>query len=514
MKPIKYFAPADPYRRILLWTGSTAVPVLVTLLLLFLHANSTTCGMTFLVLVVWFATQVGPGLALFVAFVSAILFDFYFLPPYRSLAISSIQDWLAMSAYVISCVVVSRVAERARRQTQQVDQRRADVERLFSLSQEMMLHDDAQGLVRDIPLLVERIFELDAVLLYVRDASRTEPSGIPEQDQLYASVPDVSVNIRLILRALPRTWDTVPELPDGYVPINLVFGMKSVGTLALKPAILSHEVATSVAAQVAIALTRAIAVEASARLEAVRSSERLRNALIDSLTHELRTPLTAIRAAATTLLDSNGMDAQNLDPSIRTELATIINEESSRLDVLIGDAIEMAEIDSESIRVEPAPLHTRTILEQAVEESRAQLASHRIIIAVEGSDKPLWFDPHLIGRVLRHLLENAARYTPPGTRIVLRSRRVSDKLEFLVEDSGPGIDAYDLPLIFEKFYRGKRGSSVAKGSGMGLAITRAILSAHGGSIEVDSTPGKGTTFRLWIPAVDKPPSSKSPVLAG
>jgi two-component system sensor histidine kinase KdpD len=195
-------------------------------------------------------------------------------------------------------------------------------------------------------------------------------------------------------------------------------------------------------------------------------------------------------------------------------LATIINEESSRLDVLIGDAIEMAEIDSESIRVEPAPLHTRTILEQAVEESRAQLASHRIIIAVEGSDKPLWFDPHLIGRVLRHLLENAARYTPPGTRIVLRSRRVSDKLEFLVEDSGPGIDAYDLPLIFEKFYRGKRGSSVAKGSGMGLAITRAILSAHGGSIEVDSTPGKGTTFRLWIPAVDKPPSSKSPVLAG
>jgi two-component system sensor histidine kinase KdpD len=112
----------------------------------------------------------------------------------------------------------------------------------------------------------------------------------------------------------------------------------------------------------------------------------------------------------------------------------------------------------------------------------------------------------LLGRVLRHLLENAARYCPPGSRIVLRSRHAGDRLEFTVEDNGPGIDPHDLPLIFEKFYRGKRSSSKGKGTGMGLAIVRAILTAHGGAITVDSSPAQGTTFRFWVPLVEKEPS--------
>jgi two-component system sensor histidine kinase KdpD len=127
---------------------------------------------------------------------------------------------------------------------------------------------------------------------------------------------------------------------------------------------------------------------------------------------------------------------------------------------------------------------------------------------VEGPDeldKPVWFDPHLLGRVLRHLMENAARYTPLGSRITLSSRRAGDRLEFCVEDNGPGIDAADLPLVFEKFYRGKK--SGGKGSGMGLAIARAILAAHGGGIEASSVPGQGTSFRFWVPLVEKEPAS-------
>jgi two-component system sensor histidine kinase KdpD len=253
---------------------------------------------------------------------------------------------------------------------------------------------------------------------------------------------------------------------------------------------------------VAIALTRSLAIETAVRLEAARSGDRLRNALIDSLTHELRTPLTAIRAAATTLLDGHGLDMET-----RNELASIVDEESARLDVLIGKAMEMAEIDAEGIMVHAVPLHTRTVLEQALEESRVLLSAHRVVISVEGPDNPVWFDPHLLGRVLRHLLENAARYTSPGTRIVLRSRRAEGKVEFMVEDDGPGIDAYDLPLIFEKFYRGKRGTKGAKGSGMGLAIVRAILAAHGGSIAVESSAGRGTRFCLWIPEVERGPDA-------
>jgi two-component system sensor histidine kinase KdpD len=285
--------------------------------------------------------------------------------------------------------------------------------------------------------------------------------------------------------------------------MTLMLGMRPVGALGWRPAVLSREVASAVTAQVAIVLARAIAIEASTRMEAAREGERLRTALIDSLTHELRTPLTSIRVAATTLLEADGLDEAG-----RLDLASIVDEEAARLDSLIGEAVEMAEIDAKVVQVHLAPEHPRSLIDQAVEESRKALASRRITVSVEGSDEPAWFDPHLLGRVLRHLLENAGKYTPQGSRITLSSRRNGDRLEFCVEDNGPGIDALDLPLIFDKFYRGKRGAIVGKGSGMGLAITRAILTAHGGEIEVSSVPGKGTSFRFWVPLVEKEPASE------
>jgi two-component system sensor histidine kinase KdpD len=298
--------------------------------------------------------------------------------------------------------------------------------------------------------------------------------------------------------------------------------LRPVGALGWQPAKLSREVATAVSAQVAIALTRATAIEASARMEAAREGERLRTALIDSLTHELRTPLTSIRAAATTLLQGEG-----LDDASRQDLAAIVDEEASRLSALIGEAVEMAEIDANVVQVHLVQQHPRALLDQAVEESRKVLANHRVLIAVEEPgnlgepgkpdrqdrqgrqdkpDKPAWFDPHLLGRVLRHLLENAARFTPAGGRITLRSRHEGDRLVFCVEDSGPGIDPLDMPLIFEKFYRGKKSAAAGKGTGMGLAIVRAILAAHGGGIEATSLPGQGASFRFWVPLMEKEPN--------
>jgi two-component system sensor histidine kinase KdpD len=280
----------------------------------------------------------------------------------------------------------------------------------------------------------------------------------------------------------------------------LTLGLRPVGALGWQPARLSREVATAVSAQVAIALTRATAMEASARLEAAREGERLRAALIDSLTHELRTPLTSIRAAATTLLQGEGLDELS-----RQDLAMIVDEEASRLDALIGEAVEMAEIDANVVRVHAVPHLPRALLDQAVEASRKALAHHRVVIEVEGAEVPAWFDPHLLSRVFQHLLENAARFTPAGGRIALLCRRGDGRLEFAVEDSGQGIDPIDLPLIFDKFYRGKKSTHVGKGTGMGLAIVRAILAVHGGGIEAVSTPGKGASFRFWVPLVEKQP---------
>ena len=226
---------------------------------------------------------------------------------------------------------------------------------------------------------------------------------------------------------------------------------------------------------------------ASARLEASREGERLRTALIDSVTHELRTPLTSIRAAATTLRQGEG-----LDDAAQQELVAIVDEESARLDALIGEAVEMAEIDANVLQVAPAPQHTRTLLEHAVREVTGCAG-----VAPGGDSGGGARRPGLVrscscwAACFAILLENAARYCPPGSRIVLRSRRSGDRLEFSVEDNGPGIDPVDLPLIFEKFYRGKKSTGKGKGTGMGLAIARAIVAAHGGGIEANELTATG-----------------------
>ena len=468
--------------------AAMGLALLTTLALVELGANSTGAGMVFLVLVVLSATQAGIRLALFQAVLCAVAFDYFFLPPYRTLRLAGVQQWVEMFSFVACSLVVGRVAELARKQTRQAEQRREDVERLYELSQEMMLHEDAEEMIQDLPRMIDRIFTLNGVALYVCD-----------QDQFYSSTAKLPEGVKETMRGLTQGHNPTLHEHAGFFSTALMLGMRPVGALGWRPSSLSREVASAVSAQVSIALARLIAVETSARMEAAREGERLRTAL----THELRTPLTSIRAAATTLLQAEGLDEAG-----RMDLVSIVDEEATRLDVLIGEAVEMAEIDANVVQVHLGPQHPRALLEHAVEESRKALTNHKVALDVEDGDEPAWFDPHLLGRVLRHLLENAATHTPAGTRVMLKSWRDGKRLEFSVEDTGPGIDSIDLPLIFEKFYRGKKRGSRGKGSGMGLAITRSLLKAHDGAIEVQSTPGMGTTFRFWVPLVEKEPVEK------
>lgn len=474
------------------WLTAILCPTLLSLVLVVIHADDSVAGLTFLVLVVLWTSLAERAVSIFVALSSALLFDYYFLKPYRTLDISGYQDWLSMIAFVLAFVVVNRVAEHARRQTRNADQRREDVERLYELNQDLMLRGDSADLLDEIPRMIQRNFNLEQVLLYSR-----------ANDQLYPAASPLAASV------LPRLRQAVPNaepdaaLLEGFTAIHILFGMNNLGILAWRPGLLSREIAVSIGAQIAVLITRASAIEESARLEASRSADRLRAALIDSLTHELRTPLTAIRAAASTLVDGTG-----LDPESSRELALVVDEESTRLDQLIGEAVEIAEIESAGIQVNPQPVHTAAFLEQAVQQSRAELGNRRIHIRAQQPDSPVWFDSHILGRALRHLLENAARYTPETTQIWLESRRTPKRLEFLVIDDGPGIAPADLPQIFDKFYRGKNSNQRGvrqRGTGMGLAITRALLAAHHGEITAESTPGRGATFLLSIPRLDHAP---------
>ncbi len=316
-----------------------------------------------------------------------------------------------MVSFALSCCCGSRLAERARKQTVRAQQREEDVGKLYSLSQEMMLFEDADQLLRDLPGAIGRIFALEGVVLYVGD-----------YDRYFSSTGEVSPSMRAHMQAVAQGLNPTVAPFAGYQTNALALGLKPVGALAWRPDALSLEVATAVSAQVSIAVARSIAMAATTRIEAAREADRLRTALIDSLTHELRTPLTSIRAAATTLLESEGLDEAG-----RVEMVRVINEEAQRLDQLIGEAVEMAEIDANVVQVKMSSMHPRALLDEAVEQSRKILAAHKVTILpnpADGnrdSDQPAWFDPHLLSRVLRHLLENVASHTPPGSRVTLSS---------------------------------------------------------------------------------------------
>ena len=465
----------------------------VTVLLVSLKVSATTAGLAFLTLVVWFATLTGYRLSLYVALAGAAVFDFFFLPPFHTFRLAGTEQWVAMVSFVASSAVVGRVSERARQQKVKAEQRRSEVEQLYALAQQMMLYEDAEQLLSRMPRMLSEIFAFEAVALFVS-----------ENRGFYASAEELPMGLRASLEAMVAGAVISREQAGEFTLMPLLLGLRPVGALAWRSDSLSRNAATAVCAQVAIAVARSLATETATRLQATREAERLRVALTDSLTHELRTPLTSIRAAASTLLSSGLLDAD-----ARHELTAVIDEEARRLDLLIGEAVEMAELDARPVKVNLQPQTPYHLLEQATEASSKNLYRHTIVLEPEQFTRQVWLDAHLLGRVLRHLLENVAAHTPAGTEVRLDVFASSGRLVFTVEDNGPGIDARDLPHIFERFYRGQRKKAGSKGSGMGLAIVRSLLTAQGGGIEVRSEPEHGACFHFWVPLVEHDPQAQS-----
>jgi two-component system sensor histidine kinase KdpD len=379
-------------------------------------------------------------------------------------------------------VLVSHLADSERRAAAQSEARRNEVERLFEFSEQLLLHDDLRALARTAPSLIATTFKLRAVALYIR-----------EQRAAYYSDPANELLPVENLKLVAEEPETPVKPASGVRLLPLALGMRSSGALALTEGTYAEGMYEAIAGLMAIALERASALEQFSHIEASREGERLRSALLDSVTHELRTPLTAIRAAATTLIGQ-----PTLGDADRREMYLVVDEESTRLDRLIGQAMEMAQLDSESLQVRLRPQRLRAVIDLALEDIRPLLRSRSVDVRVPEDQPPVAMDGELVRRVLRQLLENAAKYSPVGLPITLSSELGEDRLQVTVSDRGPGIDESDQPFVFDKFFRGKQKERV-QGSGMGLAIAKAILRAHGGGIEVKSSSQTGTAFTFWLP---------------
>jgi two-component system sensor histidine kinase KdpD len=271
-------------------------------------------------------------------------------------------------------------------------------------------------------------------------------------------------------------------------------GTRVLGSFGISGALPSRETMEAVSSLIATAIERANAVEHLTRTEAARESERLRSALLDSVTHEFRTPLTSIKASVTTL-----RSPAKLSDEERSDLLAVIEEESDRLNRVIGEAVEMAQLDANEVRLDLRPHQIRDVMEAALTESKNALGNHPVEVRLPETLPSAIMDFGWIKKVLQHLLENAAKYSPAGSPIFLSSEIKNDCLITSVADRGAGIDELERSMIFDKFYRGQNQRYRVQGTGMGLAIVKAIVEAHQGQVEVASQPGHGSVFSFGLP---------------
>jgi two-component system, OmpR family, sensor histidine kinase KdpD len=448
-----------------------------------MHVNPTTVAMTFLLAILSVSAAWGLRYAVPMSVGAALCFNFFFLPPVGTLTINDPQNWVALFAFFFAAVVASNLSERARRQTNEAHRRRRDVERLYVFSQQLLVADNVLELLKSVPRYVVETFGEAHAAVYV-----------PVRDQIYRSDADQQEIPVEKLRDATARGEILIDLARRLAVSPLRMGIRTVGALGISGDLPSRETLEAVGSLIATAIERARAVEELTHTEASQESERLRSALLDSVTHEFRTPLTAIKASVTTLRSEAA-----LTPEQHQDLLAVIDEESDRLNRLVGEAVEMAQLDAKEVKLDLGPHQIREAIDGALEDSKQVLSGYRVEVRLPERLPPAVMDVAWIKKVLQHLLENAAKYSPPGSAIFVSAEAKNSRLITSVADRGAGIDDLERSMVFDKFYRGQSQRYRVQGTGMGLAIVKAIVEAHGGRIEVTSQLGHGSVFSFGLP---------------
>jgi len=500
------------YKRLrYLWAALACVAVTLLSIPLAEHFDRSNIVAIFILTVVLVAVRFGRGAAAMAAVLSVCSFDFFFVPPRFSFAVSDVQYILTFIIMLAVGLITGQLTAGLRFQARVAGHREERAGSLYEIARDLSGAVQIDQVVRISDESIERTFRASAALLLPNAAGQL---AVTSSRADAALAVDIGIAQWAFDKGQPAGFgtDTLPGTEVLYVPLRAP--TRARGVLAVKarnrrllriPE--QRQLLDTFAALIAIALERVhyvkVAQDAVVRME----SERLRNSLLAALSHDLRTPLTVLVGLA----ESLALTKPPLSPE-QLESAEAIQDEARRMSTLVSNLLDMARIESGEVKLNLQWQPLEEVVGSALNAAREMLKHHLVEVHIPRNLPLIHIDALLIERVLVNLLENASKYTPPGSKIMMAAEIVGDQLSVSVSDNGPGLGAGREEAIFQKFTRGER-ESATPGVGLGLAICRAIVESHQGKIVASHRPGGGARFTFTLPLGHPPPAAVEPEAA-
>jgi len=448
--------------------------------------NATTVGFVYLLAILYLAARWGLASAIAGSLAAVICFNYYFLPPIRSFTIGDPQNWVALFAFLVTSITASRFSMQAKQHTLEAMSRQREMERLYALSRAILLIETSRPVPKQLATQIAQSFDASSVALYDRETGeffRAGPEDFPKPEEK--------------LRQAAVEGTLFRDEADHTVVTSVRLGGQPIGSLGMHGVELSDSALQGLTNLVAIGLERLRAQIAASRAEAARQSDELKSTLLDAIAHEFKTPLTSIKAASTSLLSTS-----TLKPDQQRELVAIVDQETDRLSVLVTEAIQMARIEAGRVVLRREDHSVEDLVESVLDKLKPSVDDRHVSVNIALGLPPVWVDGELIEVALRQLIDNAFKYSPPGSPVSLEAVLRDDRVIVSVADHGPGIPEAEQGRIFEKFYRAEASRHVP-GAGLGLVIAREIVRAHSGEIWVESKVGEGSVFQFSLPIAQK-----------
>jgi two-component system, OmpR family, sensor histidine kinase KdpD len=463
--------------------------------------------MVFLVGVMFAASRTSTWPALFAAFLSVASFDFFFVPPLYTFAVSDARHLVTFAVMFLVSIVISRLTLRVRRQAEAARMRERRTAGLYNLSRDLVRERGAKRLSEIAVKHIGEMFDSKVAVLIADDQSRLAPAGngpfafSPDQQEM--SVAQWVYDHR---QPAGLSTDTLPGAKALYLPLIASGG--AIGVVGVLPKTMTEgfepeqfHYLEAFANQTAIAIERSFLGEAAQRALLKAETESLRNTLLSSISHDLRTPLSAITGAASTLLQRDVL----IDTDSRLELVQTIQEEADHLNRIIKNVLDMTRLESGAITINKEWQPLEEIVGVVLNRLGERLNDHPVTVKLPGNLPLIPFDGLLLEQVLMNLFDNAIKYAPKGTPLELSASEDFYTVTVTLADRGPGIPPGEEERIFDKFVRGR---STTGGVGLGLAICRTIINAHGGKIWAENREGGGAVFRFTLSSAGLPPAPK------